>query len=136
MGNRKVRAVHRVAIYAINADPASAAEAEKLAKLWYDVHKEDHAMYERLQAGGHPTSPPTGEVLSPRGLILPENYNLSLCQIGGSLRRCWRILVMSAGSVTAAMTRTGPARAADSISSRSRTPGRCTLHPGHGGGGQ
>ncbi len=62
MGSRKVRAVHRVAI---NADPASAAEAEKLAKLWYDVHKEDHAMYERLQAGGHPTSPPTGEVLSP-----------------------------------------------------------------------
>ncbi len=65
MGSRKVRAVHRVAIYAIHADPASAAEAEKLAKLWYDVHKEDHAMYERLQADGHPTSPPTGEVLSP-----------------------------------------------------------------------
>jgi hypothetical protein len=63
MGNRKMRAVHRVAI---NSDPASAAEAEKLAKLWYDVHKEDHAMYERLQAGEHPTSPPTGEVLSPR----------------------------------------------------------------------
>ncbi len=43
MGNRKVRAIHRVAIYAINSDPASAAEAEKLAKLWYDAHKEDHA---------------------------------------------------------------------------------------------
>jgi len=59
------RTFQRRAIYATSAGTVSAAETEKLAKLWYDVHKEDHAMCERLQAGRASDVAADGGVLSP-----------------------------------------------------------------------
>ena len=59
------RTYQRRAIYATDVDTATAAEAEKLAKLWHDVHKEDHAMCERLQAGRASDVAMDGGVLSP-----------------------------------------------------------------------
>ncbi len=59
------RTYQRRAIYATDVDTAAAAEAEKLAKLWRDVHKEDHAMCERLQAGRASDVAMDGGVLSP-----------------------------------------------------------------------
>ena len=59
------RTYQRRAIYATGADPMSAAEVEKLAKLWHKVHKEDHAMCERLQAGRASDIAMDGGVLSP-----------------------------------------------------------------------
>ena len=59
------RTYQRRAIYATGADTVSAAETEKLAKLWRDVHKEDHAMCERLQAGRASDVAMDGGVLSP-----------------------------------------------------------------------
>ncbi len=55
----------RRAIYATSAGTVSAAETEKLAKLWYKVHKEDHAMCVRLQAGRASDVATDGGVLSP-----------------------------------------------------------------------
>jgi choline monooxygenase len=55
----------RRAIYATSPNAVSPAEAEKLAKLWYDVHKEDHAICERLQAGRASEVALDGGVLSP-----------------------------------------------------------------------
>jgi hypothetical protein len=55
----------RRAIYATSAGTVSAAETEKLAKLWYNVHKEDHAMCVRLQAGRASDVATDGGVLSP-----------------------------------------------------------------------
>lgn len=59
------RTIQRRAIYATGADRVSAAKTEKLAKLWYDVHKEDHAICERLQAGRASDVAMDGGVLSP-----------------------------------------------------------------------
>jgi choline monooxygenase len=59
------RTFQRRAIYTTGADTASAAQAEKLAKLWFDVHKEDHAICERLQAGRASDVAMDGGVLSP-----------------------------------------------------------------------
>ncbi len=59
------RTLQRRAIYATGADAASAANAERLAKLWFDVHKEDHAICERLQAGRSSEVASDGGVLSP-----------------------------------------------------------------------
>lgn len=59
------RTFQRRAIYATSAGAKSAVEAEKLAKLWYGVHKEDHAMCERLQTGRASDVAMDGGVLSP-----------------------------------------------------------------------
>lgn len=59
------RTFQRRAIYVTSADMASAARAEQLAKLWFDVHKEDHAVCERLQAGRASDIAFDGGVLSP-----------------------------------------------------------------------
>ena len=59
------RTFQRRAIYATSVGTVSVAETEKLAKLWYDVHKEDHAMCERLQAGRASDVATDGGVLSP-----------------------------------------------------------------------
>lgn len=59
------RTFQRRAIYATGSSSPTAAEADKLAKLWYDVHKEDHAMCERLQAGRASDIAMDGGVLSP-----------------------------------------------------------------------
>lgn len=59
------RTTQRRAIYATSPNAVSTAEADKLAKLWYDVHKEDHAICERLQTGRASEVALDGGVLSP-----------------------------------------------------------------------
>jgi choline monooxygenase len=64
MGAR--RTSQRRAIYVTGRGPVSPDEAEKLAKLWRDVHREDHVMCERLQAGR------ASDVAMDGGLLSPE----------------------------------------------------------------
>jgi len=59
------RTLQRRAIYGSGRGAVSPDEAEKLAKLWNDVHREDHAMCERLQAGRASEVAMDGGVLSP-----------------------------------------------------------------------
>jgi choline monooxygenase len=59
------RTRQRRAIYATSPNAVSSADAEKLAALWYDVHKEDHAICERLQTGRASEIALDGGVLSP-----------------------------------------------------------------------
>lgn len=59
------RTLQRRAIYATSPKTVSSTEAKKLAKLWHDVHKEDHAMCERLQAGRASETAVDGGLLSP-----------------------------------------------------------------------
>ncbi|MDH3316216.1 MAG: aromatic ring-hydroxylating dioxygenase subunit alpha [Gammaproteobacteria bacterium] len=59
------RTHQRRAIYATSPDAAAATQAEKLAKLWTAVHREDHAMCERLQEGRGSDAAADGGVLSP-----------------------------------------------------------------------
>ena len=53
------------AIYTTEDKVLSEAEIEGLKKLWWDVHKEDHEMTERLQLGRASEIAETGGVLSP-----------------------------------------------------------------------
>jgi choline monooxygenase len=59
------RTVQRRAIYGTTRGAVSPGEVQKLTKLWYDVHREDHAMCERLQAGRASEVAMDGGVLSP-----------------------------------------------------------------------
>ena len=59
------RTLQRRAIYGLGAEPASAERAERLARLWRDVHREDHAICERLQTGRASHVAAGGGVLSP-----------------------------------------------------------------------
>ncbi len=59
------RTYQRRAIYATSPDAAAATQTEKLAKLWTAVHREDHAMCERLQVGRESDAASDGGVLSP-----------------------------------------------------------------------
>lgn len=59
------RTLQRRAIYSLGPEPASAKRAEQLAKLWRDVHREDHAICERLQQGRASDVAARGGVLSP-----------------------------------------------------------------------
>ena len=59
------RTLQRRAIYGLGPEPASAEHAERLAKLWHDVHREDHAICERLQQGRASRVARDGGVLSP-----------------------------------------------------------------------
>ena len=59
------RTLQRRAIYGLGPEPASAARAATLAKLWRDVHREDHAICERLQQGRASGVAAGGGVLSP-----------------------------------------------------------------------
>ena len=52
-------------IYTTEGQVLSAAEIEGLKTLWWDVHKEDHEMTERLQLGRASQVSTTGGVLSP-----------------------------------------------------------------------
>ncbi len=52
-------------IYQMAGEPWNEAKIAAQRRLWYDVHKEDHAMVERLQAGRASTATATGGVLSP-----------------------------------------------------------------------
>ena len=59
------RTFQRRAIYSLGPEPASAERAERLARLWRDVHREDHAICERLQQGRTSDAAADGGVLSP-----------------------------------------------------------------------
>lgn len=52
-------------LYTTDGQTLSKAEVEDLKKLWWDVHKEDHEMTERLQLGRASTVAESGGVLSP-----------------------------------------------------------------------
>ena len=59
------RTRRRRAIYGLGHEPASAERAERLARLWRDVHAEDQEMCERLQQGRASGAAAAGGVLSP-----------------------------------------------------------------------
>ena len=59
------RTLQRRAIYSLGPEPAPAERAERLARLWRDVHGEDHAICERLQQGRASDAAADGGVLSP-----------------------------------------------------------------------
>ncbi len=59
------RTLQRRAIYSLDPERLPADRAEKLAKLWRDVHLEDHAICERLQKGRVSDAAAAGGVLSP-----------------------------------------------------------------------
>ena len=59
------RTLQRRAIYGLGAEPASSERAERLARLWRGVHREDHAICERLQQGRASEAAADGGVLSP-----------------------------------------------------------------------
>ena len=59
------RTLQRRAIYSLDPEPASTKRTEQLAKLWRDVHLEDHAICERLQQGRASRAAAGGGVLSP-----------------------------------------------------------------------
>ena len=59
------RTRRRRAIYCTGPEPPSVERAEQLARLWHDVHREDHAMCERLQQGRASDVAIGGGVLSP-----------------------------------------------------------------------
>jgi len=52
-------------IYQFAGEPWSETQVAGLRQLWYRVHKEDHAIVERLQAGRQSTATADGGVLSP-----------------------------------------------------------------------
>ncbi len=54
------------AIYKTDGVEASEKEADELMKLWWDVHKEDHEMCERMHQGRAATIASEGGVLSPQ----------------------------------------------------------------------
>jgi choline monooxygenase len=53
------------ALYTTEGQQLSEDDIEGLKKLWYDVHKEDHEMTERLQLGRASDISEIGGVLSP-----------------------------------------------------------------------
>ena len=59
------RTVQRRVIYTTDGKPRDEKEVEALKELWYKVHKEDHAMVERLQQGKASDVATTGGILSP-----------------------------------------------------------------------
>ena len=59
------RTRQRRAIYVVGPEPEAAGRAERLADLWREVHREDHAMLERLQQGRASEVAAGGGVLSP-----------------------------------------------------------------------
>ncbi len=59
------RTLQRRAIYSLGPKPASVERVRQLAKLWRDVHREDHAICERLQQGRASDVAAGGGVLSP-----------------------------------------------------------------------
>ena len=59
------RTLQRRAIYGLGPEPASPEHAEQLARLWRDVHREDHVICERLQQGRASEIAAGGGVLSP-----------------------------------------------------------------------
>ena len=52
-------------LYTTGGKRLSANEVKDLKRLWWDVHKEDHEMVERLQAGRASQVSDAGGLLSP-----------------------------------------------------------------------
>ena len=52
-------------IYTTEGQSLSATEIEELKQLWWDVHKEDHAICERMQLGRESPVAENGGLLSP-----------------------------------------------------------------------
>ncbi len=59
------RTAQKRVIYTTDGQKLAGTEIEGLKKLWWDVHKEDHAMCERLQLGRASPMAESGGVLSP-----------------------------------------------------------------------
>ena len=59
------RTLQRRAIYSLDPMPDRAERTERLAALWREVHREDHAICERLQQGRASDVAAGGGVLSP-----------------------------------------------------------------------
>ena len=59
------RTLQRRAIYILGPETESLARADRLEALWREVHREDHAMLERLQQGRASEAAAGGGVLSP-----------------------------------------------------------------------
>ncbi len=59
------RTLQRRAIYSLDPEPDLRGHAERLTALWQEVHREDHAMCERLQQGRASDVAAGGGVLSP-----------------------------------------------------------------------
>ena len=55
----------RRVIYLHKDNDADAEQIQKISDLWYDVHKEDHEICERLQLGRKSTVAADGGLLSP-----------------------------------------------------------------------
>lgn len=60
------RTHQRRAIYVTDGSTPNEQEAEALKKLWFAVHREDHEICERLQAGRVSVTAETGGLLSPQ----------------------------------------------------------------------
>ncbi len=59
------RTAQRRVIYTTEGQKLTETEIEGLKTLWWDVHKEDHAICERLQLGRASPMAESGGVLSP-----------------------------------------------------------------------
>ena len=59
------RTLQRRAVYSLAAEADPAADAGRLARFWREVHREDHAICERLQQGRASEVAAGGGVLSP-----------------------------------------------------------------------
>ena len=59
------RTRQRRAVYVLGPESGPATRAERLERLWREVHREDHAMLERLQKGRASTVAAGGGLLSP-----------------------------------------------------------------------
>lgn len=59
------RTAQKRAIYTISGQRPAAADVEALKSLWWQVHREDHEMCERLQRGRAASVAASGGVLSP-----------------------------------------------------------------------
>ena len=59
------RTIQKRIIYATNGYKITTKEANSLKKLWWDVHKEDHDICERLQLGRASPVSAKGGILSP-----------------------------------------------------------------------
>ena len=77
------RTIQRRAIYSVGPEPASAGQTERLVRLWREVHREDHAMCERLQQGRASEVAAGGGVLSP---IWEDSVRTFQGLVVGSLR--------------------------------------------------
>lgn len=59
------RMIQKRALYTTEGRTLNASEVEQLKSLWWEVHKEDHEICERMQVGRHSPVAAGGGVLSP-----------------------------------------------------------------------